>query len=243
MEWSDFFIEQFASPGKLVGHLSYVLLVVSKMMRSMKWLRMIAISAGVVSAFYGYFFLLDFVTVFWEIIFVSVNLIQLLLLELANRRARFSDDEQRFIKAALPRVEKAHAHRLLKLAKHTEFQAGEYLTTEGVPVEKLYFIIEGAVRIDKEGSMVGVCGHDDFIGEIGFMMDGTATATAVVTHSVRCLTFDYLPLKGMLDKEMGLRQSLESSFNRNLVGKLVKSNEVTGGNDSLNTVNLRNTST
>ena len=124
MDWNAFLIEQFATPGKLVGHLSYVLLVASMMMRSMKWLRIIAISAGVVSALYGYFFLLDFVTVFWEVVFVSVNLIQLLILEFENRRAKFSEDEQKFIEAVAPQVEKAHAKRLLRLVKHVEFDAG-----------------------------------------------------------------------------------------------------------------------
>lgn len=230
MPWIDLFIEQFASPGKLVGHLSYVLLVASMMMRTMKWLRMIAISAGVVSAFYGYFFLHDFVTVFWEIIFVSVNLVQLLLLEFENSRARFSEDEARFVKAAVPGVEKAHARRLLRLARHVEHEAGTVLTTEGQPVDTLTFIVEGAVRVDKGGTMIGVCGHDDFIGEIAFMVgaNAKATATAIVTNSVRCLAFDHAALRAMLDKDNHLRHALESSFNRNLVGKLVKSNEGQG---------------
>ena len=136
------------------------------MMRSMKWLRVIAISAGVVSALYGQFFLHDFVTVFWEIIFVSVNLIQLLLLEFENRRARFSEDEKRFIATAIPSVERAHARRLLRLADHLDLEAGTELTQEGKPVNYLYFIIEGTVRIDKQDKIVGVCGHDDFVGEV-----------------------------------------------------------------------------
>ncbi len=228
MDWTTLFIEQFASPGKLVGHLSYILLVASMMMRSMKWLRIIAISAGVVSAFYGYFFLKDFVTVFWEVIFVSVNLIQLLFLEIENRRAKFSEYEQRFIKSAIPGVQKAHAKRLLRLAIVTEHEPGQVLTTEGEPVGLLHYVLEGAVRIDKAGAMVGVCGHDDFIGEIGFMLGTSATATAVVTNSVKCFTFDHASLNGMLNKDESLRHALESSFNRNLVGKLVKSNEGSG---------------
>jgi len=224
MDWNLIF-EQFASPGKLVGHLSYLLLVASMMMRTMKWLRIIAISAGVVSAFYGYFFLKDFVTVFWEVIFVSVNLIQLLFLEIENRRAKFSEYEQRFIKFAIPGVQKAHAKRLLRLAKITEHEPGDALTQEGESVGLLHYVLEGAVRIDKGGAMVGVCGHDDFIGEIGFMLGTNATATAVVTNSVKCFTFDHATLNGMLSKDESLRHALESSFNRNLVGKLVKSNE------------------
>jgi len=225
MDFGAEIIEQFATPGKLVGHLSYVLLVLSMLMRSMKWLRAIAVSAGVVSAIYGYFWLKDFVTVFWEVVFVLTNLVQLLILEWENRRAKFSEDEARFIAAALPGVEKAHARRLLRLAKRTEFEAGAVLTTEGEKVEHLLFILEGAVRIDKGGAMVGVCGHDDFLGEIGFMLNTAATATAIVTNSVHCLSFEHDSLTKMLSRDNTLRHALESSFNRNLVDKLVKSNE------------------
>ncbi len=231
MEIGADIIEEFATPGKLVGHLSYVLLVASMLMRSMKWLRAIAISAGVVSAFYGYFWLNDFVTVFWEVIFVTTNLVQLLILEWENRRARFSEDEAKFIAAAVPNVEKAHASRLVKLAKRVEYPAGTVLTTEGEKVENLLFLLEGAVRIDKGGDMVGVCGHDDFIGEIGFMLKTNATATAVVTNSVHCLSFNHRDLGRMLAKDNSLRHALESSFNRNLVEKLVKSNEGFGSRD------------
>ena len=76
--------------------------------------------------------------------------------------------------------------------------------------------------------MVGVCGHDDFIGEIGFMLGSNASATTIVTNSARCLSFDHETLQTMLSKDEQLRHALESSFNRNLVGKLVKSNEGTG---------------
>lgn len=227
MDWNTFLFEQFASPGKLVGHLSYALLISSMLMRSMKWLRVIAIAAGIVSAIYGYFWLKDFVTVFWEIIFVTTNLVQLLILEWENRRAKFSEDEMRFVKAALPGVEKAHARRLLRLAQWKEFEVGKKLTCEGEKVEHLIFILAGAVKIEKSDIMVGVCGHDDFIGEIGFMMGKPATATATVSNSVRCLCFARAPLATMLDKDMPLRHAMESSFNRNLVDKLIKSNDAT----------------
>jgi len=225
MDWTSFFIEQFASPGKLVGHLSYMLLVASMMMRSMKWLRIIAVSAGVVSAVYGYFWLKDFVTVFWEVVFVTTNLVQLLLLEWANKRARFSEDEQRFVSMALPHVEKAHARNLLKLASHKTFEPETVLTEENSTVDNLVFILEGAVRIDKGGQMVGVCGPDDFLGEIGFMSGEGATATSVVCNSVRCLSFSRSDLIKLIDRQPELRHSLEASFNRSLVSKLVKSND------------------
>ena len=224
MDFADTLIEEFASPGKLVGHMSYVLLILSMMMRSMTWLRIIAVMAGLVSVGYG-IVLQDAVVIFWEVIFVSVNLVQLLLMEIQNRRARFSADEEQFINSVLAGVEKAHCSSLLKLAQHVEFDVEEKLTREGEPVESLLFILEGAVRIERDGELVGVCGHDDFLGELGFMLGTEASATAIVANSARCLSFEFEPLKALLDKNHNLRYALEASFNRNVMGKLVKAND------------------
>ncbi len=224
MDTTDFLIEQFTSPGKLVGHLSYMLLVGSMLMRSMTWLRIIAVSAGVVSAIYGFFWLKDFVTVFWEVVFVTVNLVQLLLLELQNRRARFNKDEEQFIAAVIPNVEKAHARRLLRQADHIDLEPDDVLTIEGEPVDRLLFVLDGSVRIERGGAMVGVCGRNDFVGEMAFMSGNGATATAIVTHPSRALAFDRDVLKKALGRDESLRHEMSTSFNRNLVDKLVKSN-------------------
>ena len=223
--WIDFLTAEFASPGKLLGHLSYVLLVASMMMRSMKLLRIVAVGAGVVSALYGWFFLRDFVTVFWEVVFVTVNLLQLLLMEIANRRARFGEEEARFVAAALPDVEKGEARRVLAIATRLELDEDAILTREGERPGRLWFVLHGAARVEKEGRMVGVCARDDFVGEIGFMLDSAATATTVVTHPMRCLVFETEALRALLAKNPPLRHALEASFNRDLVSKLVKANE------------------
>ena len=219
------FLEFAFSPGRLVGHLSYVLLILSMLMRTMTKLRIIAVFAGVVSAIYGYFWLNDPVTVFWEVIFVATNLIQLLILAWENKRASFTEDEQRFYDAAIPGLEKAHAKRLLKIGEWYNAPAGDVLTSESECPNYLMFIAGGAVTIEKGGMIVGVCGHHDFVGEISFMSSQPATATATVANSARILRFERGQLRKLLSKDRDIRQALENSFNRNLVDKLVKSNE------------------
>ena len=59
------FLTEFIDPNNLVGHTAYVLLIVSMMMRSMRWLRIFAIGAGSVSAIY-YWAQADYESVFWE---------------------------------------------------------------------------------------------------------------------------------------------------------------------------------
>lgn len=228
MDFLDIVAAETATPGKLVGHLSYILLVASMMMRSMRALRVVAITAGIVSAIYGWFFLRDLVTVFWEVVFVTVNLAQLLIMAIANRRARFDAEQERFVAAALPGVEKGVATRVLRLARHIDIEEDTVLTREGEAASSMWFVLRGAARVEKDGRMVGVCARDDFLGEIGFMLDQPATATAIVTHPMRCLVFETAALRALLDRDDGLRHAMEVSFNRNLVGKLVKANEGRG---------------
>jgi len=85
--WSD-----FSRPENVVGHVAYVLLIVSMMMRNMNWLRFFAILAGAISAVF-YWTLGDFVSMFWESLFSLVNLAQFAILQIENRRGRFSDEE------------------------------------------------------------------------------------------------------------------------------------------------------
>ncbi|MEM7302452.1 MAG: cyclic nucleotide-binding domain-containing protein [Pseudomonadota bacterium] len=213
------------TPGKLVGHLSYMLLVLSMLMRTMTRLRIVAISAGVVSAIYGWFWLKDLVTVFWETVFVTTNLVQLMILAWENKRASFNKEEQRFVDVALKDVEKAHARRLLRRGKWQTAESGTVLIKEGDISSHLIFLTEGAVSIEKDSRIIAVCGHEDFLGEMSFMSGKPANATAVVANSVRYLSFERNTLQAALDRDKEVRHAIEASFNRNLAEKLSKSNE------------------
>ena len=60
-----------------LGHLSFVLLIVSMLMRSMVWLRVLVIASALVGVCYSYLILTDPVGVFWEGLLIAVNLGQL----------------------------------------------------------------------------------------------------------------------------------------------------------------------
>ena len=65
----------------------------------------------------------------------------------------------------------------------------------------------------------------DFLGEMSFLTGKPASATVRVANQVRCCTYDPAVLKALAKKSPGIRQALEFSFNRNLVGKLERMNE------------------
>ena len=89
-------LESAFSVGGLVGHASYLLLVVSMLMRTMFWLRILVIASACVAITYDAVWLKDPVGVFWETTLVLVNIVQIVILWRADRIARFTEEEQSF---------------------------------------------------------------------------------------------------------------------------------------------------
>ena len=90
---------------------------------------------------------------------------------------------------------------------------------------QLVFIARGAASVEKAGTIVGVCGPGDFLGEMSFLTGKPASATVRVANQVRCCIYDPAVLKALAKRYPSIRQALEFSFNRNLVGKLERMNE------------------
>ncbi|MFN0263254.1 cyclic nucleotide-binding domain-containing protein [Tepidamorphus sp. 3E244] len=225
----DFLNADLFSVGKLVGHLSYVLLVLSMMMRSMLWLRIIAVSAGLTSGAYGYFWLLDPVTVFWEAVFVTVNLVQLAIIAWENRKRALSEEEQIVVNTLLPSADTRAVRRLLKRGIMREFKPETVIVEQGKVVPELIVITRGTVQIEKDGRIVGVCGEGDLIGEMSYLSGETASATVLVTNPVHAMAFDHRRLKDFLLRNIDIRHAVEASFNRNLLTKLVRTNHAMTG--------------
>ncbi len=218
------FLDNFLDPANIVGHVSYVFLIMSMMMRTMHWLRFFAVCAGLISAIY-YFTLGDYVSMFWESLFSLVNIIQLSLLAIENRRGKFSEEEQLFFESVLRNVERAHARRLIKAGKWHDVKAGEALVVEGTWPKRLKFIVSGHAGISLEGKEIAFVGPGDFLGEMSYLTGKAASATATAITPVRYLSFERRLLEAQLDRHADLRHALEAGFNRNLVEKLVKANK------------------
>jgi CRP-like cAMP-binding protein len=69
------------------------------------------------------------------------------------------------------------------------------------------------------------CGPGDYIGELSYLSGKPASATAVVVKPARVLAFEQAKLNAAIKTDASLRRTLESALNRNLAGKLVRSNE------------------
>lgn len=211
-------------PAILFGHFTYFLLIVSMLMRRMVLLRLLAVASGVTKIIYRAFFIFDPVSVLWETVFVVVNVIQLLIIWYYEYHHRFDEEHQHFADNMPDSVDRSAIKRLLDLSDLRRLAPGDKLTSEGQPVTELVYIADGIVKIEHGDRVVAICGPGDYIGELSFLSGNPASASAVVVKPTRALVFDQAQLNASIAADAQLRRTLESALNRNLAGKLTRSN-------------------
>lgn len=217
-------INEFSSIENLLGHLSYTLTIISMLMRSMPWLRVFAISSGVVGMIYYLGMRADYVSAFWETFYVMVNVAQLFLLWYENRIGQFDGVERDFVSHALEDLKPVHAAKLLRQASHETIPANRVLVTEGRAPDRLFYVVSGEVQIAQGGVVVGKCAKGDFLGEMSLLSESDASATAVTVTHCELLAFDRPELERLLAKAEPVRHALHAGISRNLLEKIGRMN-------------------
>jgi CRP-like cAMP-binding protein len=217
-------LESAFSTGGLVGHTSYLLLVISMLMRQINLLRMLVIASAFVAIAYDAIWLKDPVGIFWETLLVAVNIVQLSITYFENRVVRFTDEEDNFCSTRLAELERGERRRLLNKGLWVTGLPGTMLTREGEAVSHLVYLASGRVNIESAGHTVATCEPGSFIGEMTVFDGEAATGTAVVATEARYWMIEANLLRELADKRPETGQALQRSFAQNLKDKLIQSN-------------------
>ena len=217
-------LESALSPGAMVGHFAYLLLVISMLMRSLTWLRIFVVVSATIAILYGAIWLHDPVTVFWEGMLVVVNVVQLVLIWIGNRRAQFNEDERRMMDERLQGLSPRQARRLLDMGLWVEGEPGTDLTEEGQPVRHLVYLLSGEVAIQVDDRIVGQCEAGNFVGEMSLVDGGPASATARVTQPSRYWMISTDRLRKLRVDGSPLWSALEVGIAQDLKRKIMASN-------------------
>lgn len=213
-------LESAFSTGGIVGHLSYLLLIVSMLMRRLGPLRLFVILSALVAILYDAVWLKDPVGLFWESLLVAVNIAQLALAWRANRRARFTPEERALLDARLPDLGDGEARRLLDSGLWVAGAPGDVLTVEGEPVSHLIYLATGEVAISYRGRVFTHCGPGNFIGEMSVLEKGEASADAILTQPSRYWMISGQTVRRLRRDEPAVVDALERGFSLDWRDKL-----------------------
>lgn len=206
------------------GHLSYLLLVLSMLMRRMLALRLLVIASALAGIAFDHFWLSNPVGVFWQSLLVLVNLGELFLLWRNDRRATFSDEEALFRDTLLVGLSPGRTRRFLDLGRWETLAEGTVLTTEGRRPEFLTFIAKGEVRVEAGGRLLRVVGPGHFIGEMSMIGDGLAVATTRSLTRLRAWRIERPKLDRLRDTSPATMAVVEAGVARDMRAKLMFQN-------------------
>lgn len=111
---------------------------------------------------------------------------------------------------------------LMRHAQMIEAVGGEVLCRAGAVQSQLYLIQSGDVVLDRGGKRATV-GQGQFIGEVSFLLGGTASATVTAQAGARYVAWDHAVLRRLMAKSPALSNALLALLNGDIARKLAVS--------------------
>ena len=134
------------------GHVSYALIAVSYWLTDMLWLRLVAIIGLSLEILYFLFTGGDLRTgIGWDLVFIAINTYQLHRLLHDRLSLRLPEADRELLRSILAGLDDAQIARLLVAGGFSDISEGTTLAEENKPLDKLFFICAGHVRVTIAG--------------------------------------------------------------------------------------------
>ena len=209
------------------GHLSYVLIAISYWLTDIFWLRTVAVIGLSLEILYFWFSGGDLrAGIGWDLIFIAINLYQIYRLVKDRLSLRLPEADRDLLRGVLRGLDDAQIARLLHAGAFLDLAAGTTLAEENRPLQKIYFICSGRVRVTISGREVSHLERGNFVGEVAFLTEMPATATVITEDEVRALAFDRARLKQFFDNDADVAGIIYQLLGRELAGKIKVSNKL-----------------
>ncbi len=191
-------------------HIANVLYLFSYSMRDILWLRILTIAAACFMIPYFYFQPEPlYPPIFWNLIFMLLNIFWIIRLLLERRPVKLSDEELQLCQIAFRTLTSREIKKILKISSWEDANPGECFVSMDEPLERLILIYSGNADVEIGGKKVGQLHAGQFIGELAYFTDDVAAANVVATEKIRYVSWPKDRLKNYLDKNSELRAAFQ----------------------------------
>lgn len=213
-----------AANGHLLVHAAALIQLGGFLMRDQVRLRLLVMTGNVLYILYYYIQpavpLWD--AMFWSGTFFAANLGMVVVLLRDRRLHGLSDDTLRVF-GAFGGMVPGDFRRLMRIAHLRTAHSAITLTRIGVAPVRLYYVIDGKLRIERRDRAFETATTGMFIAEIGFLLGTPASATVTLAPGGRYAEWDGEALRHLMERRPAVRHALEQAFNRDLATKLARS--------------------
>ena len=114
------------------------------------------------------------------------------------------------------RCSKADLRQIAMLADEVDFGEGRTLIREGAFGQEFFVVVEGSLRVTREGRKVRDLGAGDFVGEIALVADMPRTATVTASTSVHLLVLTDRGFRDLLAQSPSISTKVLQSLGERL---------------------------
>ena len=107
--------------------------------------------------------------------------------------------------------------KISKVAEWKKYKSGETIIRQEHLVPDLILIYNGTVDVAVDGKGVAQLKDGQFVGEMSFLTEKSATATCIVRHDTECLVWKQKEFKELLKRNPSLYYSIQSLLSNQLI--------------------------
>lgn len=156
--------------------------------------------------------------IFWSTMFTIANVGMIGLIVAERMHFKLTPTERRLFDL-LETLTPGQFRELIRNAKSDTTTAPVTITSERLPLDRLYFVLDGTVLIEKNGRQA-LTAPETFIGEIAFLLGRPATATVILEPGCSYFVWDATALRALLQAKPDLNNALTSAMNKKLAQKV-----------------------
>lgn len=203
-------------------HVANVLFLLAYLVRDILWLRIITVIAT--AALIPYYFCCAasplYEPILWNSLFITVNLVQIVLLILEKRPVFLGEKELQLYRSIFSTLKPREFTKLLALAEWRKAKPGDVLLEQDRPVDALMLISAGSGTVEVDGRRVAAVTSGQFVGEMGFLSEQPASAKVVASAPTEYLAWPAAKLRSLLLTTPMLHVKVQGVLGCDLVGKL-----------------------
>jgi hypothetical protein len=206
----------------LLGHIGFGLIGASFLVKDILWLRLISIVANGTIATFNYIVPQEplWVVIGWSLLFVFINIVQILLAYRERQGVRFNEEEQELYDTLFLAFSPVEFLKLLRVGQWKTVDQEQVLIKAGETVTQLMLVYNGSVTIVQNGEFVAHAKDGAFLGEMGYLTDRPASATVTTNAPTRYLEWPTNQLKALLARNPSMAVALQTVFNQGLIQKI-----------------------
>ena len=203
----------------IAGHLAFGLIAFSFLVKDILWLRVVSILASLFSVFYNYVIPDQpmWLAINWNIVFVLVNLYHIAVIIYEKRPIKMAPKDKELYETLFRDLSPVEYLKITKIANWKTFKSGETIIRQEHLVTDLVLIYNGTVDVVVGKKKVAELKDGQFVGEMSFLTEKSATATCIVKHDTECLMWKQPEFKDLLKRNPSLYYTIQGLLSNQLI--------------------------